>query len=576
MSTRPPIAPEILAFPPFQLDLRAGQLRRGATAIPLRPKTFAVLQYLAERSGELVTKRAILNSVWGNIAVSEDVVRLSVGELRRALGERREAPLIETAPRRGYRFVAPVTATSAALGALGTINGADPPPPPGTTVVGRVDERAEVGTWLTAAAAGRRQIGFVTGESGIGKTTLVDAVLADMHRAHPGRLRVARGQCVEQYGGSEPFLPILGALGGLLREADGAAIGVTLRDHAPRWFQDAIGLRGRAGGDDSPSVPRQQALHGLAANCEALAAETPLVLLLEDVHWCDYSTLDLLSVLAQSRTPARLLVLCTLRTADAIVRAHPVIGVVRELTRKGLCRQLALGGLAAHDIADYLAARFAGAPLPADLLPLVLDRSDGSPFFMVALVDHLLEQGLLGRDERSRWVLRGNFEELRDTISDGMRAIIEPRLERLSDEERRMLEAASVAGLEFAAHTVARATALQGELTAVEHVDRLCDALARRQEILRTSGDAPGPDGTRSTSYAFKHALYRQVIYQRLTASTRQRLHLATAVALEEAYAGRGDEVANQLAAHFERGGDVVRALRYRQAAAARAKLHFA
>src|SRR5262249_56157406 len=109
----------------------------------------------------------------------------------------------------------------------------------------------------------------------------------------------------------------------------------------------------------------EHTLHMLAASPGALAKRIPLVLVLEDVHWSDYSTLDLLSVLARRREPARLLVLCTLRPVDAIVRDHPVLSVERELLRKGLCRQLPLGGLPEADLARYLAARFPRARLPA-------------------------------------------------------------------------------------------------------------------------------------------------------------------------------------------------------------------
>lgn len=153
----------IIDFVPFRLDLRAGQLCRDGTPVKLRPKTFAVLEHQAQRPGELVTKQALLDAVWGDVVVSEDVVRLSVGELRVALGDERAAPrFIETVPRRGYRFIAQP-------GAAGTDT------PPGTTepaandsapgdglVVGRARECAEIAEWLRAAASGRRQIGFVT------------------------------------------------------------------------------------------------------------------------------------------------------------------------------------------------------------------------------------------------------------------------------------------------------------------------------------------------------------------------------------------------------------------------------
>jgi TolB-like protein len=100
-------SPTSIVFPPFRLDLRAGQLLRDRTPVHLRPKTFAVLCYLAERPGELVTKDALLDAVWNDVVVSQDVVRISAGELRAALDDDWTSPrFIETVHRRGYRFVA--------------------------------------------------------------------------------------------------------------------------------------------------------------------------------------------------------------------------------------------------------------------------------------------------------------------------------------------------------------------------------------------------------------------------------------------------------------------------------------
>jgi DNA-binding winged helix-turn-helix (wHTH) protein len=529
------VARAIIDFPPFQLDLRAGQLRHNATPVPLRPKTFAVLRNLAERPNELVTKRALLDAVWGAVAVSEDVVRLSVGELRTALNDVRAAPrFIETVPRRGYRFIAEMGAAMTYT-RLGTVEPAIDAPCEGDgVVVGRDRERAAIAAWFQAAAGGRRQIGFVTGEAGIGKTTLVDTALHDLRRTYGVEFRIARGQCVENHGGGEPYLAVLHALDALCRGPDGPAVAVSLRGRAPDWLLRVIGLPASRDHDAAglAAGAHKHTLHGLATSLEALAAENPLVLVIEDVQWSNYSTLDLLSVVARRSEAARLFVLCTLWPADAIVRGHPVVNLKRELRRKGLCRELLLGGLSAVDIASYLAARFPGADLPADLLPLLVDRSEGNPFFMVALVDHLLEQQLLV-DGGSRWELHGSFEELRATIPDGLRALIEPRLERLAVDELRVLEAASVAGLEFAAHAVASVAPHGSDLGDVEYVEHLCDALARRQEMLRAGGESGQSDGSASARYAFRHALYQQVIYQRLSPSTRRRLHQRMGEALK-------------------------------------------
>ena len=136
----------------------------------------------------------------------------------------------------------------------------------------------------------------------------------------------------------------------------------------------------------------------------------------------------------------------------------------------------------------------------------------------MALVDHLLEQASARASGGRLGVVREAPPTLRTAIPDGLRAVIEPRLERLTHDELRVLEAASVAGPEFAAHAVARAAPPASDLGDVEVVEQLCDVLARRQEILRAAGESAWPDGTTSARYAFRHALYQQVIYQRLVA----------------------------------------------------------
>src|SRR5262249_9176097 len=157
-------------------------------------------------------------------------------------------------------------------------------------------------------------------------------------------------------------------------------------------------------------------------------------------------------------------------------------------------------------------------------------------------------------------------------IPAGMRAVIEPRLQSLPGDALRVLEAASVAGPEFAAHAVA-STAPQGsDLADVEYIEHLCDGLASRHEIVRAAGESAWPDGTTSARYAFAHALYRDVVYQGLPFSARRRLHRAIGEQLEQAHGGRAAEVAGELAAHFEHGGDGGRAGRYHGEAAAPAR----
>ena len=569
MSASPATPSTHILFAPFDLDLRAGQLLRAGTLVALRPKTFSVLVHLAEHPGELVTKQALLDAVWENVAVTEDVVRMSIGELRAAFGDARSAArFIETVPRRGYRFVATLgAATGSTIAHAGDQD---------AVVVGRGAERAELLALMGAAMSGSRQVGFVTGEAGIGKTTLVELALRELRRAPAGRLRMAGGQCVEQYGGGEPYMPVLEALAGLCRGPDGPAVEATLREHAPGWVLRATSPRAAGvGGDEPIGGTHEYTLHRLAVCLEALASDIPLALVIEDMHWSDYATLDLVSLLAHRRHPARLLVLCTLRQADAIVRGHPVVKVKRELVRTGSCRELALGGLPAADVEQYASARFAGAELPVELVTLLVQRSEGSPFFMTALVQHLIDRGLVVKNG-PRWVLSEPIENLQAATPDGLRALIEPRLDRLLPDELRVLEAASVAGPEFAAHAIVSAVQRGSDVHDAEGVEQVCDGLARQGEVLSNRGEGTWPNGVTSARYAFRHVLFQEVVYRRLPPSTRRRLHQTIGEELETAYAGRTADVASALAAHFERSGDVPRAMRYHKESAASASARYA
>ena len=156
--------------------MNAGYLRSGDRAISLRPKTWAVLCYLAERPGMLVSKEELLDAVWGGIAVTEATLTKSISEIRDALhDEVRHPRFVETVHRRGFRFVSAIGGTGMAQPRLP----ASAPRPP-VHVVAREAEITRLHELLEVAAGGIRQTVFVTGEAGIGKTTLVEAFLAEV------------------------------------------------------------------------------------------------------------------------------------------------------------------------------------------------------------------------------------------------------------------------------------------------------------------------------------------------------------------------------------------------------------
>jgi predicted ATPase len=406
---------------------------------------------------------------------------------------------------------------------------------------------------------GERHVIFVMGEAGIGKTTLLDAWLA--HLAGDAPLWIGHGQCVEQFGAGEPYRPVLEALGRLGRGPRGPEVVAWLGAQAPTWLVQMPGLV-PAGDLEAlrrrmAAATRERMLRELAEALEVLTAQQPLVLVLEDLHWSDPSTLDLLAVLARRREPARLLLLGTYRPPEVRHRVHPLAAVLHELQLHGHSVELPVTALAEDAIAAYLTRRVPSLPCVDALARLVHQYTEGNPLFMVILVEAWLTKGVL-REQDGAWSLQGGVEALHDQVPDSLRQMIEGQLDRLSVTEQRVLEVASVAGVEFAAAAVAA-----GLGQAVERVDEACAALARREQWLRAVGEQCWPDGTVAGGYRFGHALYQQVLYRRVAAARRVRLHQRIGAREEVGYGVEAGAQAAELAVHFERGRDYLRAMQY-------------
>jgi predicted ATPase len=539
-----------LTFGPFRLETPPACLWRGAQAIPLRPRTGAVLQYFVEHPGQLVTRGELRQHVWAGTHVSDTVLRVCIREIRAALADTVAAPqYLRTVGRQGWQWLGPGAA------AVGARAAARP-------LVGRQAEVAALGRWYARAARGERQLGFLSGAAGIGKTTVLDLWSAPLAA---GRGWLGRGQCAEHYGDAEPYQPLLEALGQLSRGPAGPALLAVLRRWAPLWLVQLPGLVSAA---DLERVQRQvqgapagRMRRELAAALAALTAATPLVLVLEDLHWSDRATLECLAYLAQQREPARLLVVGTYRPVEVVVHAPLLRGLVQELCGRGQAVELRLEGLAAAEVATYVAQRLGGPVAPA-LAAVLAERTDGHALFLVHLVDELVAQDAVCW-QAGAWRLRAGAEALAAQLPVGVRQLLARRLEALPAATRQVLEGASVVGREFAVAAVA--AGLQWPVAAVA---AQCEVLAAQAAWLADTGLATWPDGTCGGRYRFQHVLYQQVLYAQLGTARRRELHQRIGGGLEAGYGAQAGDIAAPLALHFERAGEVVRALHFIQQAA--------
>ena len=556
-------ADQCLTFGDFSLDLAREQLVGGGEVVALTPKAFAVLRRLVEDGGQLVSKEELLRAGWAKTHVSDGVLKVIILEIRRALGDDPAAPsFIETVPRRGYRFIAPRSRPAPLVAA----------PDPRTALVGRDAVLAQLDDRFTRARAGQRQLVFLSGEAGIGKTAVLDAFLA--RAASAPDVLVARGACLEHYGAAEAYLPVLEAFGRLLREPRAERVLRVLKTHAPTWL---VQLPWRDEEGERAALPREvvgatkeRMLREMAEALEALTATTPLLLVLEDLHWSDYSTLDLLGMQARRREAARLLVVGSYRSVDVIVQPHPLRPLIQELRVRRECEDIALPFLREPHVAAYLAQRFGGHAFPSALARAVHQRTDGNPLLMVRVVDELVALRVLERED-DRWRLRQPVAELVHAVPESLRALVDKQIDRLPPESQRVLEAASVLGNEFTVGSVA--AGLDADALVIEE---RCNELVRQGQFLAAESLFARPDGTKVARYRFTHHLYPHAIAGRVPAGRRLRLHQRVGEWLEHTYGAKVAAIAGSLAWHFEEAGDYDRAIRYLVLAAENAAGRFA
>jgi len=331
---------------------------------------------LVEHADRLVTQDELLEALWPEAYVNPEGIRKYILEIRKVLGDRSEKPaFIETFPKRGYQFVAPLADDSAPTRLA-------PAGQPSGNVVGRQGGLARLDGYLQAALGGRRQVVLVTGEAGIGKTTLVDLFQQQAVR-HPG-LRIARGQCIEGFGGIEAYYPMLEAMGSLLRGAEDGSLIHTIVTRAPTWmiqFSQLLKPEQReALQREILGSTRERMVREICEALEGIGAKTPLLVILEDLHWVDPSTLDLISAFARRREPAKVLLLGTYRPADVILSQSPLKTLKQDLLVRRLCHEIAMERLEEPDVADYLAKTFTAESIPSGLANLIYGNSGGNLF----------------------------------------------------------------------------------------------------------------------------------------------------------------------------------------------------
>lgn len=552
---QPASNPVLVQFGEFELDEANASLLRRGKPVALAPTPFALLCALVKRPGSLFTKNALLDEVWGHQFVTDSVLKTAISDLRTALDDNPRQPrFIETLARRGYRFIAHPTARAGTEARPATAHAAAPSRTPDAWFIGRVEALARLDSAWQAVLGGRRAIVWVAGEPGIGKSTLIERFLGGIDNAARGR-----GQCVDLYGAGEPYLPVLEALAELCR--DDADVPPLLRLVAPTWL---LQLPWLSNVDEREGLQREltgvgpeRMLREMGEFLERYAERRPLLLVTEDLHWSDRATIQLIDYLARRRGSARFMWLASYRLSEVVARDHPLNPLRHELRLHGLCDEIVLDPFSEAEVAAYVAQRAPALAGDESFVRVVHGRTDGVPLFVSSLITEAMTRDAgqvaeLARPSKGAALM---------AVPENLAALIDHYIARLEDEQRALLLVAATCGTEFRVSTVA--SVLERELA---WVDQVCAELARMQLWLKPATPA---DDVEPLSYAFKHALFRQVLYGRCAAAVRTELHRKVATALERERARGLSVTAAELATHFDRGREPMSALRYYAEAAA-------
>ena len=395
-------------------------------------------------------------------------------------------------------------------------NGSRKPP-----TVGRQQEIAALCAGFEEAATERGLFLCVTGEPGLGKTTLVEDFLDEL-AASARDWSLARGRCSERLAGAEAYLPFLEALDCLLCGNNGASAAQAMKILAPTWYVQLAPLaaddptRARVPAE-AKDVSQERRKRELGVFLHEVSRQRPLVMFLDDVHWADPSSVDLLAYLGSRCAGLRLLLVLTYRPSELLRSQHPFGPVKLELQGRGVCREITLPFLSQADLNNYLALAFAGHQFPDDFAAILHARTEGNPLFMVDLLRYLRDRGVIVQNN-GYWSLVRALPDLQGELPESVRGMIQRKVEQLSPADRQLLMAASVQGPEFDSAVVAQV--LGREPADVE--ERL-DALQRIHFIVRLIREQTLPNRTLTLRYGFVHVLYQNALYPRY--SRRARRH---------------------------------------------------
>jgi hypothetical protein len=547
------------AFGPFRFDIANLRLYRESAEIRLTPKAAAILEVLTTRPNALVTHDELLDSVWPGVHVQPEVLKVYIAQLRRALRDSANKPrYIETVHRRGYKFLqAPLESRVM---------------PTGSVIDRLVCRRREISSlyaFLHRASEGDRQLVFIGGPVGIGKTALLNKFLRRAERRQG--VCVSLGQVVTAQGATEPFSPVLDALAKLFSGDHGQELIAVFRRSAPGWLlqfpsildtEECLRLR-----KELASATSQRMIREFTEAVEFFGRDNLVILGIDDIDRADRSTLDLLEYFFSRSGPAKVLAIAT---CDSDAAPNHVRSLITRLHARQLCGEINLEALTIDCVERFLNWRYPGSNVGAALAGQLHGLTGGLPLFLRSAVHHMEAQGRLLKTENG-WIACTESIRLEELVPPTLKELVELQIQRLPLEDQSILEAASIAGWDFPATSVAYALRKP-----IERIINVCNRFVRQGDWLRSTGFARESDDRIVPRFRFAHELHREVLYGRQSPSERVQRHRCIALALEEAAGERAQISTPELVQHFVASQCCSKSIKYLRTAARNASRRYA
>jgi serine/threonine protein kinase/tetratricopeptide (TPR) repeat protein len=428
-------------------------------------------------------------------------------------------------------------------------------------VVGREHELDALSHEFERAVRGKARLVVVSGEAGAGKTTLIEAFVRQLEeRGEPAR--VGRGRCSERLAGSEAYLPVLEALDSLQKNEQLGSLSRLIRALAPSWYaqlmppsdNDSSAARLAA---DTAGGSQERLKREIGALLEEIGRIQPVILWFDDVHWADPSTTDLIGYLARRLDTTRLLIVATGRPSELAQARHPFLSLKLDLMARGLCREIVPSYLDEASIDRYIALQFPEHNFPPGLARLIHDRTDGNPLFMSDLLRDLRRRQTIQQKD-GRWIVNEQLSSIAHDLPESVRSLIQRKLDALDDADRRLLNAASVQGMDFDSVIVAGALQIDDE-----DVEVRLERLERDHALVQFVREMELPNRALTLGYRFAHHVYQNACFDALRATRKAALSRTIAERLAQRYGDGPCDCLADIAVLFEVARDHIRAAEY-------------